>query len=916
MSDPSREVSVGKRPWHVMSGDEVLSAWDTDLRQGLSSQLVEERLRRFGPNQLEERSTTSPLRLFLSQFTDFIILILIGAAMISGFLQEWVDAIAILVIVVLNGIIGFIQEYRADKAIEALKKMAAPMATVLRDGFPQTVVSDQLVPGDLVLLETGHVVPADARIVEANNLRTDEASLTGESEPIDKRVEVVADEDAALADRDNMAYRGTMVAYGKAKSVVVATGMDTELGRIAEMVQSFDKVSTPLQQQLDRVGRILVYVVLGATGIILGLGILKGDPPVLMFLTAVSLAVAAIPEGLPAVVTISLSLGVRRMVERHALVRRLASVETLGAATVIATDKTGTLTENAMNVRNILLADRLIDVTGDGYRPEGAFRRDSSVVDKDDLDLQMVLRIGALCNDAQLVQEDGTWRILGDPTEGALLTMAAKGGVWQRESEEQFQFVDEIPFDSGRKRMSVIWRTPEGVLRAYVKGAPDVVLELCDHLQVGGRAVRLDDRKKCELLDANAQLARNAMRLLALAYRDLPPRSDPDWQAEEVESHLTLAGLVAMMDAPRPEAKSAVERCKKAGIKVVMITGDQRDTAVAIAKELSLFEDDDVVLQGKDLEAIDDQKLVEVVDETRIYTRVSPEHKLRIVRALKSRGHIVAMTGDGVNDAPALKEADIGIAMGITGTDVAREASEMILTDDNFASIVAAVEEGRTIFDNIRRSIAYLLSCNAGELLAMFVASILNMGLPLLPIQILWINLATDSLPALALGVEDPEPGIMERPPRDKREGVVNREMGVMIAFQGLIIGAVTLGAFALELYVLGGGIDRARVMAFSTSIFAQNVHAFNLRSQRRSVFSLGLFSNRWLVIAFLTVIALEIMVVYVPFLQPVFKTMPLSWADWGIVVALGLVPLMVMEPVKLIRNALDSRASREVAAE
>jgi Ca2+-transporting ATPase len=892
-----------------MSEDEVLSAWDTDLHNGIAGHLVEERLQRYGPNQLEERSTTTPLRLFLSQFTDFIILVLIGAAIISGFLQEWVDAIAILVIVVLNGIIGFIQEYRADKAIEALKKLAAPMATVVRDGFPQAVVSDQLVPGDLVLLEAGHVVPADARIVEANNLRIDEASLTGESEPVDKQVASVEDEDAALADRDNMAYRGTMVAYGKAKSVVVATGMATELGRIAEMVQSFDKESTPLQRQLDRVGRLLVYIVLGVCGIILGLGVLKGDPPVLMFLTAVSLAVAAIPEGLPAVVTISLSLGVRRMVERNALVRRLPSVQTLGAATVIATDKTGTLTENAMNVRNILLADRLIDVTGDGYRPEGTFQSDSRTAETDDPDLEMVLRIGALCNDAQLVQEDGTWRILGDPTEGALLTMAAKGGVWRNESEEEFQFLDEISFDSGRKRMSSIWRTPEGMVRAYVKGAPDVILELCDNLQVSGEAVPLEEWKRSEILDANAQLARNAMRLLALAYRDLAPESGPGWQASEVENHLTLAGLVAMMDAPRPEAKSAVEKCKKAGITVVMITGDQRDTAVAIAKELSLFGDDDVVLQGKELEAIDDQKLAEVVEDTRIYTRVSPEHKLRIVRALKSRDHIVAMTGDGVNDAPALKEADIGIAMGITGTDVAREASEMILMDDNFASIVDAVEEGRAIFDNIRRSIQFLLSCNVGEVLTMFVASILNMGLPLLPIQILWINLATDSLPALALGVEDSEPGTMERPPRDRREGVINREMGMMVAFQGLIIGAVTLGAFVLERYVFGGEIERARVMAFSASIFAQNVHAFNLRSQRESVFKLGLFSNRWLVVAFLTVIALEVMVIYVPFLQPIFKTMPLTWTDWGIVVALGIVPLIVMEPVKLIRNALDARA-------
>ena len=893
---------------YALTPEAVTDHWGTHAKQGLSEELATERFEEFGPNLLEEVGRVSPWRQFASQFTEFIVLVLIAAAVLSGILQEWMDAIAILVIVVLNAILGFIQEYRAERALEALKKMAAPMARVIRHGEARNVPAEELVPGDVIALEMGDLVPADARLLEDHLLQVDEASLTGESVPVKKKAEAVLPENAPLADRCNMVYSSTVVTYGKGTALVTATGMGTELGKIAHLVQTVGRESTPLQDQLDKVGKLLVYGCILIVAAVFGLGLWRGVPPVEMFLTAVSLAVAAIPEGLPAVVTIALALGVRRMVQRNALIRKLPSVETLGSATIICTDKTGTLTQSEMTVRKIGLLDRTIDVTGDGYDPEGGFFIDGRSVDPGEHDLRLALRIGVLCNNASLKrggQEGSRWQVIGDPTEGALLSVAGKAGLWLSDLVADYSMLEELPFDSNRKRMSTIWRGPHGGLTAYVKGAPDVVVGLCTRIQDNGRARPATAADRERLLSLNHQLADEAMRVLAVAYRDLEEKfAEPT--VDQVERELVFAGLMAMKDPPRSEAKEAIATARRAGLEVVMITGDHKSTAVAIAKELELYGDGDIAFTGSELDEIDDERLTEIVEKIRVYARVSPEHKLRIVRAWGKRGHIVAMTGDGVNDAPALKEADIGIAMGITGTDVSKEASDMILTDDNFASIVAAVEEGRAIFDNIRRFIHFLLSCNIGELLAMFLASLLGLPLPLLPIQILWVNLATDSLPALALGVEPAEPGGMERPPRPPSEGVITKRIASVMLMQGTVIGLLTLGAFVFEYFVMGGSVERARVVAFSTTIFAQNVHAFNVRSNRYSVFKLGLFTNPWLLVAFGVVILSELAVIYVPFLQPIFKTMPLGAQDWALVVTLGLMPLVVVEIIKLIgRNRL-----------
>jgi len=901
---------VSETEEYALEAPAVVERWGTDPERGLTGDLAGDRLRELGPNRLEEVGRISPWRQFANQFTDFIVLVLMGAALVSGLLQEWLDAIAILVIVVLNAVLGFIQEYRAERALEALKKMAAPLARVVRGGETKNIPAEEVVPGDIMVLEMGDLVPADGRLLEDHLLRVDEASLTGESVPVKKAAGTILDENAPLGDRRNMVYSSTVVTYGKGKAVVTATGMGTELGRIAHLVQTIRRERTPLQEQLENVGKWLVYGCLLICVVVFGLGLWRGVPLVEIFLTAVSLAVAAIPEGLPAVVTIALALGVRRMVQRNALVRKLPSVETLGSATVICTDKTGTLTQSEMTVRRIGLPGRIIEVSGDGYAPQGDYLVAGQPISAEDRDLQVALKIGVLCSNARLKQDgsDGSgWNIVGDPTEGALVAAAAKADLWREDLEKDYTLLAELPFDSNRKRMSMIWQGPSGAVTAAVKGAPDVVLSLCTHIQSEGQVRQITAEDKEYLLGLNNRFASDAMRLLAMAYRRLPGGlGEPS--VEAVEHNLTFAGLMAMKDPPRPEAKEAIAKARRAGLEVVMITGDHKTTAVAIAEELGLCNEGDIALTGSELDQINDERLLEIVEKVRVYARVSPEHKLRIVRAWKSRGHVVAMTGDGVNDAPALKEADIGVAMGITGTDVSKEASDMILTDDNFASIVAAVEEGRAIFDNIRRFIHYLLSCNVGELLAMFLASLLGMPLPLLPIQILWVNLATDSLPALALGVERAEPGVMERAPRPRTEGVITRSMARIVGMQGLIIGLLTLGAFVFEYYVMGGGAERARVMAFSTTIFAQNVHAFNVRSNRLSVFELGLFSNRWLVAAFGIVIISELAIIYLPIFQPIFKTMPLTLSDWSIVVSLGLMPLIIMEVIKLANKLLGRR--------
>jgi len=898
---------VEEERWHAIPAERALEQAGVDPNEGLSSEEARRRLAEFGYNELAVVRGPSPLRLFAEQFNSFIVWVLLVAALISGpLLNEWTDAAAILVIVVLNGILGFVQEFQASRALEALRQLTAPTATVVRDGRPHEIPAREVVPGDILVIEAGDLLAADGRLIEAHNLSVDQALLTGESAPAGKRADLVMPPNTPVAERSNMVFSSTVATRGRGRALVVATGPQTELGKIARMVQEIAPEATPLQEELDRVGRYLVYGALGIVAVIFALDAARGAPFLQVFLVAVSLAVAAIPEGLPAVVTMALAIGVRRMAARNALVRRLRSVETLGSASVICSDKTGTLTQNQMTVRQVVTPVRTIQVSGEGYEPRGGFAINGQPIDPQAEDLQALVRVASLASTADLVEQDGRWTIRGDPTEGSLITLAAKAGYTEADAEAEYEFLEDLPFDSERKRMSVVYTCRErcprvlaapggpGMRMAFVKGAAESVLPLCTRIQAEGQVRPLGPHERREFLDANDWLGRQALRVLAMAYR--PLEAGVPLEAEAVEQDLIFVGMAAMIDPPRPEARDAVRTSQEAGMTVVMITGDQHNTAIAIARELGIFRDGLASLTGSELEEISDERLDEIVDEVRVYARVAPESKLRIVRAWKARNQIVAMTGDGVNDAPALKEADIGIAMGITGTDVAKEASDMILADDNFATIVAATEQGRTIFDNIRRFILFMLSCNTGELLTLFLAGLVGLPLPLIPIQILWINLATDSLPALALGLEKPEPGVMRRPPRPPEEGILNRGAALGIGWQGLLIGLVTLGAFLLEILLRGGGVERARVLAFSTSVLAQSLHAYNLRSLRYSLFTIGPFTNPSLNLAFTIVILANLAIIYVPFLQPVFATMPLDLADWAIVVGLALVPLLLVQ--------------------
>jgi Ca2+-transporting ATPase len=888
----------------------------SDPAAGLSSSEAAARLQKYGPNQLAEKEGERPFRMFLRQFDSFLIWVLIVAALVSGFMKEWVDAAAILAIVVLNAVLGFVQEYRAEKALSALKKMASPFAKVIRSGQLISIPAAELVPGDLIEIEAGDHVPADCRVVShTSNFSVEEASLTGESSPVSKQSGALDSDDLPLGDRTNMVFMGTSVVSGKGRAMITVTGMQTELGRIAGMLQGIERESTPLQRNLDQFGTLIVKICLVLVALVFWLqwwrGGWRGDQLAETFLTAVSLAVAAIPEGLPAVVTIALALGVQRMVKRNALIRKLSSVETLGCATVICSDKTGTLTKNEMTVQSVYSGQKLFKVTGTGYEPKGEFtRNDKTVKPSDDPDLISTLMCGTLCNGANLITEGGQNKITGDPTEAAILTCAAKAGIWKAEAEKKHVYVDEIPFDSDRKLMTVLRRTDGSKISAFVKGAPDVLLARCTAIEENGRSRPLSAKDKDLILRTNAELADQAMRVLALASRDIAQKPD-NITPESIETGLTFLGLVAMIDPPRQEAREAIAKCKTAGIRAVMITGDHKNTAVAVGRELGLFEGNAQALTGSDLDGLSDQDLEARVENTPVYARVSPEHKLRIVRAWRKKHHIVAMTGDGVNDAPAVKEADIGVAMGITGTDVTKEVSDMIVTDDNFASIVSAVEEGRGIYDNIQKVVHYLLSCNAGEILVMLVSSLIGMPAPLVPIQILWVNLVTDGLPALALGMDPVDPAIMKRPPRDTLEPVVNRQRGLVMVLQGVFIAACALGAFLLVHKVEGGSLARARTAAFVVLSCSQLFHAFNCRSTTQSIFKLGVYSNIKLVYAVTLSFLLQFAVVSIPFLQRVFKAESLSTVDWLIVLALSSFPLWAMEVVKALRSGNSHQPSQ-----
>jgi P-type Ca2+ transporter type 2C len=894
------------RIFYNITVEEARKALRSDDVKGLSADEAKKRLEELGPNTLKEGAQRGPFAIFLEQFGNFIIWVLIGAALISGFLKEWVDSLAIIAIVILNAILGFVQEYRAEKSLAALKKLSSPTSKTIRDGKRLIIQSSELVSGDLVELEAGDNIPADCRAIWlTSNFSVQESSLTGESVPVLKTTMALAEKEVPITDRANMLYMGTSVLSGKGRALIAETSMRTELGRIAGMIQAVGREPTPLQKRLEKFGKWIVYLCFALVGIIFLLGVLRGGKIIDMFLTAVSLAVAAIPEGLPAVVTIALALGVRRMVKRNALIRKLPSVETLGCATVICSDKTGTLTKNEMTVRALYAAGRNFSVSGIGYETKGdILDGDAPVSLGNEQDLSKLLLCGVLCNGAELIQENGSCKVLGDPTEGAILVAAAKAGILKKDKEEEFIFEEEIPFDAERKRMTIIRRGTGNALTAFVKGAPDVLLNECVNIEENGGVRRLGDEDRKKILAANGELADKAMRVLGIGYRALGARPNA-YEAGVIERELTFVGLVAMIDPPREEVKTAIEECKTAGIRTVMITGDHRNTAVAVARELGFFPKGSRALTGEELDRINDEELGRIVEEIPVYARVAPEHKLRIVRAWRGRGEVAAMTGDGVNDAPAVKEADIGVAMGITGTDVTKEVSDMVVTDDNFASIVAAVREGRGIYDNIKKFVHYLLSCNAGEVLVMFISSLAGWPAPLLPIHILWVNLVTDGAPALALGMDPVEPGVMRRPPRPRDENIVTKKRAFLMLAQGAFIAFCSLLAFIFVLYVEKEGIRRARTAAFTVLALSQLFHSFNCRSQTESIFKVGIFTNKNLVFAFGVSFALQMAAVYTPFFQTVFKTMPLGVIDYAVVIAVSSFPLWAMEGVKLLNKRL-----------
>ncbi len=905
--------------WHTLSAEEVLQHLDTPPHQGLTTEEAQRRLRIYGPNQLAEAPRPTFWQQLWDQINSFVVWLLIVAALISAFLGDYVEAGAIMAIVVLNAVLGVVQERKAEEALAKLRQMAAPDAHVIRDGRRQVIPAREVVPGDIVILEAGNYVPADVRLVEAVNLRIDESALTGESVPVNKDAEIRLDARASIGDRANTAFMGTVVTYGRGRGVVVATGMQTQLGLIARMLQTVQNEPTPLQRRLEQLGRTLGWAALAICGLVFVVGWWQGNDPLEMFLIAVSLAIAAVPEGLPAVVTISLALGMREMVKRHALIRRLASVETLGSTTVICSDKTGTLTQNEMTVTRVWAAGQLLEVTGSGYQPSGRFLLSGKEVDPTRYPaLLTALWIGALNNDAELVisgasDSEATYAVAGDPTEAALVVAAAKVGAFKAKLEEAFPRVAEIPFESERKRMVTIHRVahprredispydepPADPYVVLVKGAPDIILGLCTAmLDAEGNVRPLDDAARQEVLAANEAMTQAALRVLGVAYRplkDLPAEVTP----EAVERDLVFVGLLGMMDPPRPEVIPALQKARRAGIRTKMITGDYPNTALAVAREIGLLEPGHRALTGAEIDAMSDAEFRQVVPVTDVFARVSPTHKLRIVEALQAQGEVVAMTGDGVNDAPAIKRADIGIAMGITGTDVAKETADMVLTDDNYASIVAAVEQGRIIYSNIRKFVYYLISCNLAEIATIFLATLAGLPSPLKAIQLLWLNLITDGAPALALGVEKGDPDIMERPPRPPKEPIINRPMWIGVALQTVAITFATLTAYWLGLQAHPDTPEFAETMGFATLSFSELLRAFTARSERYPLYKIGVFSNPTMNWAVFSSVVLLLAVIYIPPLNPIFDTVPLGWAQWRLMLPLLFLPAVVAEITK-----------------
>jgi len=956
-SDLSPDLDIH---WHSLDLEDVLVKLQAPA-EGLTSEEVTKRLEKYGPNELKEEPRPTFFQLVLAQLKNFIVLLLIVASLISALLGDWIEAAVIMLIVVLNAILGVVQESRAEEALAALKKMAAPESLVLRDGQRVSVPASALVPGDMVYLEAGNFVPADMRLIEAVNLRVEEAALTGESVPVQKNAALVLDKDASLGDRKNTVFMGTVVNYGRGRGIVVSTGMHTQLGLIADMLQAVEDEGTPLQKRLDQLGKTLGIAALAICGIVFLLGayrsglLTEGFTPEVQaalldsFMISVGLAIAAVPEGLAAVVTISLALGMREMVKRHALIRRLASVETLGSATVICSDKTGTLTQNVMTVTRIWVDNKVAEVTGIGYDPVGNFYIDGKQANLTEVPgMTTVLWVGALNNDAGLEPVSGegfyTYRVVGDPTEGAMLVAAKKAWKDLHELPQAYPRHKEIPFDSALKRMitvhEITWikeagpspfhdQSALGKHAITIKGAPDMVLQLCtDYQTLDDQVCPLTDEMRRQIKGANDRMTDNALRVMGFAYRiesDIPD----EFTREYAEHSLIFSGLMGMIDPARPEVKPALEKARGAGIRTVMITGDYPNTGRAVAETIGLLRVGDKVHTGAELNDMDDRALAEEVNRTAVFARVSPEHKMRIIDALRSNNEVVAMTGDGVNDAPAIKRADIGISMGITGTDVAKQTADMVLTDDNYVSIVGAVEQGRIIYANIRKFVFFLISSNIAEIMIIFLATLAGLPMPLTVIQLLWLNLLTDGAPALALAMEKGDPDIMTRPPRPKSESIINKPMSLGIVVQTFAQTGAVLGAFLLGLYWhleagvvvpadanplsyliqhdwRGVDVKTAETMAFVTLSLCELFRAFTVRSERASLFKIGVFSNKYMLYAVGFSVAMLIIVVNVPFLQPIFNTHFLAPKEWIVVLCLALIPAIAEEITKFYLRLQD----------
>ncbi len=890
--------------WYSMDVSQVMGELRSSAASGLTEEEAVSRFSTYGPNALVEGKRKTLIARFLDQFKGFLVILLLVSAAISAVFSEFGDAAAILVIVIINAVLSVIQENKAENALEALKRMTNPKARSLRSGRISVVDASSLVPGDIVLLDAGDIVPADLRLIEDASLRIEEAAITGESLPSEKTSAIRLDEDIPLGDRINMAFMGTSVTYGRGRGVVTSTGMQTEVGRIAGMLEGQADEMTPLQVTLDKLGKVLGIIAVVLSVLVFITGLLRGEAPLVMFMTAVSLAVAAIPEGLTAIVTIVLALGVQRMAKRNAIIRRLPAVETLGSANVICSDKTGTLTTNKMTVKRLFAAARWLDVTGNGYSPEGRILSGGEPYDiGSDESVRQLLLCGTLANDATFERlPDGTTPMIGDPTEGCLLVAASKAGIWKDELTKKMPRVQEVPFDSVRKRMSTVHPFENGY-RMYCKGAPDEIIRGCDSIMTDEGTAQMTEALMGATLEANDAMAQSGMRVLAMAYRDLdelPVKPDPS-----MEAGMTFIGITGMQDPARQETGPAVEACHKAGIIPVMITGDHKSTAVAIARQVGIADQDSVSLSGSELDRLDDAQLKGRVEDIRVYARVSPEHKMRIVDAWKSKGYIVAMTGDGVNDAPALKRADIGVAMGITGTDVSKGASDMILTDDNFATIVHAIEEGRTIFANIRKSVQYLIRCNIGEIVLVFISIVAGLQRPLLPIQILWVNLVTDSLPALALGMDPVEHDVMLRRPRSQSDPVLSGRMLGMLGIHGMLLGLASIASFMVGERVTAYGLvptlEAARTMCLLTITFGQLFTAFSVSCAESSLFKAGLGRNPYLLKAVILSGALQIAAIYTPGVNSFLKAVPLSLGHLGVAIGFAALMFPVAEGLKSI---------------